>query len=436
MTGVSDQVDLTAAGDLQPSSKLVLSADVTAGDPQALHYFRVVTLERFTGRGWLPAGHRGTRTRVFSLPKPPVVSGVLEPLLAVGDFLPVPDGLTHLRAEGYAATFWQDDQGDLRLTAASTSDLALRFDAAANRSGTDSPASPEDTLLPDVSPEVRAVAERWIPDGAKPEEAIQRVAEGLGSFRYQLNTQGGASPLDTFLRDQRGDCQLFATAAVVLLRLRGIPARYIGGYYLDSPRPGRNLVRAWDAHAWAEVLTAQGPLLLDTTPPSERGGQHADGDALEKLREQMQDLWQTAQFRWLRSVIDYDVQSQARQAHWLADLGRSLWRGPRLVTMLGRAGLLLVVALLAVSLVRLLRRNRDSARALQQRLFARLNELGLESGAATTYDEALDRAERLSAELGRRAAPLLRRIGEARFGNRPLSFDEEGALARAIDRLT
>jgi hypothetical protein len=29
----------------------------------------------------------------------------------------------------------------------------------------------------------------------------------------------------------------------------------------------------------------------------------------------------------------------------------------------------------------------------------------------------------------------LRRIGEARFGNRPLTIDEEGALARAIDRL-
>ena len=52
-TGVSDQVDLTAGGDLQPSSKLVLTADVTAGDPQVLHYFRVVTLDRFTGSGWL-----------------------------------------------------------------------------------------------------------------------------------------------------------------------------------------------------------------------------------------------------------------------------------------------------------------------------------------------------------------------------------------------
>ena len=430
-TGVSDQVDLTAVGDLQPSSKLVLTADITAGDPEALHYFRVVTLGRFTGSGWLPTGHRGKRTRVFSLTKAPVVSGTLEPFLATGDLLPVPDGLTDLRAEGYAATFWPDDQDNLRLASTSTADLVLLFDAAANRIGTDSPASPDDTLLPEVSPEVRALAERWIPEGATPEDASRRVAEGLGSFRYQLNTEGGASPLDTFLRDKRGDCQLFATAAVVLLRLRGIPARYVGGYYLDSPRLGKNLVRAWDAHAWAEVLTAQGPVLLDATPPSERGGHHEHED----VWEQVQDLWQTAQFRWLRSVIDYDVQSQAQQARWLTDLGRSLWRGPRLGTMLGRAGILGVALLLAAFLIRLLRRPRDSGRALQRRLFARLNELGLETGAATTYDEALERAGQLSVELGRRSAPLLRRIGEARFGNRPLTFDEEGALARAIDRL-
>ncbi len=257
------------------------------------------------------------------------------------------------------------------------------------------------------------------------------MAEGLSGFHYQLNTEGGASPLDTFLRDRRGDCQLFATAAVVLLRLRGIPARYVGGYYLDSPRLGKNLVRAWNAHAWAEVLTAHGPVLLDTTPPSERGGHHPRGSLWEKV----QDLWQTLQFRWLRSVIDYDVQSQARQARLLVDLGKDLWRSPRLGVMLGRLAMLLCLVAAAAFVTRILRRGRDSARALQQRLFARLGELGLETGAATTYDEALGLAERASRELGRRAAPLLHRIGEARYGSRPLTVDEEGALARAIDRL-
>jgi uncharacterized protein (DUF58 family)/transglutaminase-like putative cysteine protease len=432
LTGVSDQVDLTAGGDLQASSKLVLVADVAAGDPRVLHYFRTVTLSHFTGSGWLPAATRRSYTRVFALPKPPVVSGVLEPFLAAGDLIPVPEGLTHLRAEGYGAAFWLDDQGNLHLSGAPAADLTLLFDAAADRINTESGVSPEDTLLPEVSTEVRSFAERLIPEGSSPAEASRRVAEGLAGFRYQLNTEGGPSPLDTFLRDKRGDCQLFATAAVVLLRLRGIPARYVGGYYLDSPKLGKNLVRAWDAHAWAEILTTEGPLLLDTTPPSERGGHHSRTD----FWEQVQDVWQTAQFRWLRSVIDYDVGSQVRQARWLAQIGRSLWGFPRLGISLGRAGMLALVAALAWLLIRLARRSRDPARALQNRLFARLAELGLERRPAMTYDEALVSTEQLSPELARRSAPLLRRLGEARFGNRPLTVEEEGALGRAITRLS
>ncbi len=117
ITGVSDQVDLTS-GELQASSKLVLSADITEGDPRTLHYFRVVTLSRFTGSGWVPSTHpHGVRTRVISFPKAPVVSGLLEPFLAGGDLIPVPEGLTDLRPEGYGASFFLDDQGNVRLGA-------------------------------------------------------------------------------------------------------------------------------------------------------------------------------------------------------------------------------------------------------------------------------------------------------------------------------
>src|SRR6202020_3376023 len=100
----------TAGGELRPSSKLVLAVDVALGDPRAVHYFRTVTLSHFTGSGWSPAVTRRTHTRAFALPKAPVVSGILEPFLADSDLIPVPDGLTDLRAEGYGATFWLDDQ--------------------------------------------------------------------------------------------------------------------------------------------------------------------------------------------------------------------------------------------------------------------------------------------------------------------------------------
>ena len=91
-----------------------------------------------------------------------------------------------------------------------------------------------------------------------PKEQAQKVKDYLqGQFHYSLKLQPPASDstalADFLLRTRTGHCEYFATAAVLLLRTCGVPARYATGYMVDeySRLEGRYIVRARHAHAWA-----------------------------------------------------------------------------------------------------------------------------------------------------------------------------------------
>jgi protein-glutamine gamma-glutamyltransferase len=106
-------------------------------------------------------------------------------------------------------------------------------------------------------------------------EVVARVHRYLldgGRFRYTTNPPPpGPYPLvDFLLRDHAGDCQHFAGAAALLLRLAGVPARVVIGFATGVPEPGgRFTVRDTDAHAWIEVyFQGYGWVAFNPTPPA------------------------------------------------------------------------------------------------------------------------------------------------------------------------
>jgi transglutaminase-like putative cysteine protease len=76
--------------------------------------------------------------------------------------------------------------------------------------------------------------------------------------------------VDQFLFvDQRGVCEQYASALVILLRLNGIPARLVAGFGSGTYNQitGYYEVRASDAHAWVEVyFPGSGWVPFDPTP--------------------------------------------------------------------------------------------------------------------------------------------------------------------------
>ncbi|HZQ50223.1 MAG TPA: transglutaminaseTgpA domain-containing protein [Candidatus Dormibacteraeota bacterium] len=92
-------------------------------------------------------------------------------------------------------------------------------------------------------------------------------------FRYSLqvgHVPAGQDPVDWFLfHDGYGYCEQFATAATLMLRSLGIPARLVSGYSTGDYDPVLNqtVVRERDAHAWVEVwFPNDGWVPLDPSP--------------------------------------------------------------------------------------------------------------------------------------------------------------------------
>ncbi|MBR6173696.1 MAG: transglutaminase domain-containing protein [Eubacterium sp.] len=112
--------------------------------------------------------------------------------------------------------------------------------------------------------------------GTELEKAL-KIEAFLRQYTYDTSTdlRGRENYIQSFLFDeQRGYCMHYASAMVLLLRLSGIPARYVQGFLCDPDETGS--VSASSAHAWVEgYLTGYGWLRFEPTavmPGSEDNG--------------------------------------------------------------------------------------------------------------------------------------------------------------------
>ena len=123
-------------------------------------------------------------------------------------------------------------------------------------------------------------------DAAEKEHKLTGDADAIRTFvRSYLNEHctytsdppqpaEGADPVLYFLSESHaGSSTQFASAAVVLCRMLGLPARYVVGYaapqslFAESDGGWQAVLQDDNAHAWAEVyLAGQGWTPLETTP--------------------------------------------------------------------------------------------------------------------------------------------------------------------------
>lgn len=141
------------------------------------------------------------------------------------------------------------------------------------------------------------VAVRWTPEvrfaayaGAPPKDCLQlpketrvwarELAEGktaaqIQSFvrscaNYDENAAAKGETARWLIEESDGGyCVHFATAAVVLLRAAGIPARFVTGYVVNVQAGLRKTVTGQDAHAWAEYWDGETWRILEATPTVE-----------------------------------------------------------------------------------------------------------------------------------------------------------------------
>jgi transglutaminase-like putative cysteine protease len=127
------------------------------------------------------------------------------------------------------------------------------------------------------SPALFAYAERSFPPGRPFLDAVMDLTRRIhAEFVYDPRATTIATPLGQVLEARRGVCQDFAHLQLGCLRALGLPARYVSGYLMTRPPPGRpRLVGADASHAWVSVhLPDFGWVDFDPTNGLMPGDQH------------------------------------------------------------------------------------------------------------------------------------------------------------------
>lgn len=186
-------------------------------------------------------------------------------------------------------------------------------------------------LNPDLSPPIRRIANELFTDCRTNADKINRVETWFqNNFEYQLGIDipQGVDPLTHFLTERpSAHCEYFATATAVLLRLAGVPTRYVTGYVATERNDigGYWLARNKDAHAWVEAYDdrQQQWVIVESTPASGRP-QPRSAPFWLQAPEAVKQYWSRLQ----------DLVRDQGVAGMLLELWSLLWSIPGLVALM------------------------------------------------------------------------------------------------------
>lgn len=130
------------------------------------------------------------------------------------------------------------------------------------------------------------------------------------NYSYSLKVtppdQAMKEPLEWFLLEQpAAHCEYFASGTAVLLRMAGVPCRYVVGFVVSEKNrySGEWVARNEDAHAWVEAYDdTTGWITVDTTPAAgipDEGSVSSSTQLYEYLRDEFHRIrigWQQRGF--------------------------------------------------------------------------------------------------------------------------------------------
>ena len=141
------------------------------------------------------------------------------------------------------------------------------------------PAAPEKELpylivSRDLQNELKQILRQTGSTAGGDSAVVQNLRRYFADYSYtqdNVNSDRETDPLLWFLKkSRRGHCEFFASAAVLLLRSAGIPARYVTGFIAEEKSTVGDyfLVRSCHAHAWCEAYLRDRKqwVLVDFTP--------------------------------------------------------------------------------------------------------------------------------------------------------------------------
>jgi len=266
-TGLSDSVSLGKVGEIQEDNTIVfrvygLSKDIK--DP----YWRVVVFEDYVKNTWVKV-----REEAFQMPSGSgdmVYTLVIEP--SFDNLIPALDyPYRVLGVEGLSANAYMATGNTLRLSREINRTIRVKVSSSKSLYLEDDPGDYMRIPL-DISLNLKRLAEELSANAKTDMEKLRSVVQHFSkgySYTLKLEKYEG-DPLDYFVFvSKKGNCEYYASATALLLRLMGVPARVVGGYKgaLWNQYGGYHIVTNSMAHVWVEAYVEGRWLKVDTTPP-------------------------------------------------------------------------------------------------------------------------------------------------------------------------
>ncbi|QDV48288.1 transglutaminase-like domain-containing protein [Gimesia fumaroli] len=193
----------------------------------------------------------------------------------------------------------------------------------------------------DISPEIKQLADKIFAGCKTSAQKIERIQTYFpNNYQYELgiSVPPGKDPLTYFLLEKpNAHCEYFASGTALLLRLAGVPCRYVTGYVVRE----RNhydqfwIARNRHAHAWVEAWDDQrGWVTVESTPSAGQPEYYAPSSAKQ--------YWESfiGQFSRLKTALQQGqwilALSEAQLPLVLLVCGVALWFGFRWLIRLCR----------------------------------------------------------------------------------------------------
>ncbi|MCU0586652.1 MAG: DUF3488 and DUF4129 domain-containing transglutaminase family protein [Syntrophobacteraceae bacterium] len=387
-TGFSDSITLGQVAAIQEDESVIFRAEMDAIDDQHL-YWRGVVLDVFEGSAWKSSRPGWVDTHRAEN----------------GEWI---EQVVYLEPYGGKSLFGLDrpvsmrihDRGGEREVTQLRDAIVERMRYRVDSSPRPLPMGPDvDGLDPNLlqlpdgfSPRIRELVARLTPAHTSRDKVVA-IFNHLrnGGFSYTLeDLPVSSTPLEDFIMvHHRGNCEYFASALGVMLRMAGVPARLVGGYRggLYNPSGRYYLVRQKNAHVWVEALVdGRGWLRLDPTPSTlEPGDQAGTMEVLGRVRV----LMDTFNHYWIKLVINYDLEQQFRILRGMRDRWRNRglsWAVGKLtmrdVGIIGGGAVAMILFMLLLSMCR-----KGPERKLIDAFVRRMKKRGYVKGPSDGLDE-------------------------------------------------
>ena len=308
VTGFSEAVNLGEVSSIQEDTGAIFRVNMKKIDQSQL-YWRGIVFDYFDGRRWNLSEMRETG----KLGRSPRSGEMIEQTV----FLE-PNNFKYLFALDRPVAMNRSRTSRVFTnTIARKPKKRIRYDAVSFLSETVFDDTVNEALYLQLPEDIPLSIIRLAKDLSFERDTVETVRSFMKHFQdvdFKYSLEGlpvSASPLEDFLFDLKyGNCEYYASALAVMLRISGIPARVIGGYKgADfNEMGGYYLVQNRNAHVWVEAfIKGDGWVRLDPTPASREVLMAEYESGLIVKAGLLLDI---INYYWNGFVIDYDLKKQ------------------------------------------------------------------------------------------------------------------------------